>query len=88
MFLEEIMPWKFTNLQFPGVLDELKDLFHEGRELDVIFFDVRKAYNTFHYKLDLRIFNQVAVPGSTLKWIGNFLLDGQQWDIAIEFCST
>ena len=69
---------KSTKSKLIDCAEELTKALDEGKGIDVIYLDFRKAFDSVPYKRLLLKLNYYGVTGKTNKWIENFLSDRTQ----------
>ena len=64
-----------TTTQLLVMLDEFYDFIQNGNNIDVIYIDFKKAFDSVPIKFLLQKINNIGIRGNLLKFIENFLSD-------------
>lgn len=67
-----------TSLQLLHVLEHWQTTIDRGGELDVVYFDFRKAFDTVPHRRLLSKLRGYGITGNTLEWIEHFLIGRRQ----------
>ena len=67
-----------TALQLLKILDDWSQILDEGGELDVVYTDFMKAFDTVPHRRLLKKLQSYGVQGKVLSWIGAFLIGRTQ----------
>jgi len=72
------VPGRSCSTQLLEVLDKWTDILDKGGDIDVIYLDLAKAFDSVpHYRLLLKL-KSYGVNGTVLEWIKNFLMERRQ----------
>ena len=56
----------------------MSDWVDEGKAVDIVYLDVKKAFDKVPHRRLLAIVRVCGVAGQVANWIGNWLSDGKQ----------
>ena len=65
--------------QLLEVMEDLTALIDDGNDVDIVYCDFRKAFDSVpHNRLLLKL-AAYGIGGNVLKWISSFLFERKQW---------
>ena len=73
-----VVPGRSTTLQLLRALEDWTAELDSGNEVDIIYIDFQKAFDSVPHKRPLRIIEFYGIRGKTLNWITAFLSGRKQ----------
>jgi hypothetical protein len=74
--------------QLIEVFDTIGNLLDRGKQIDVLYLDMSKAYDKMSHKRLLLRLRDFGFSGNILKWFQSYLQDGRQQTTILEATSS
>ena len=72
------VPGRSTTFYFLKVLDEWTEVVDRGKEVDVVYLEFRKAFDSVPHLRIINILEQYGIRARNLQWIEQFLKSREQ----------
>ena len=70
--------WKINDCSFAGHVSQLVEFLENGKEVEAIFFDFKKAFDTVPHDILFNKLEEVHLDPILIRWIRSYLTDRMQ----------